>query len=79
MSRVDETAYTGADDDARQTEVWFIDAGPYAGKAYDAGINAGDGDFLWSSQHHWETYPGQATISGTIDNLTSGPASYARR
>jgi hypothetical protein len=76
MSRVDETAYTSADDEARQTEVWFIDAGPYAGKAYDAGINAGNGDFLWSSQHHWETYPGQATISGTIDNFTSEPPAF---
>jgi hypothetical protein len=67
ISRVDETAYSDADN-ARDTEVWFIDAGPYAGKAYDT---VGDGDFSWSSQHHWETYPGQATDSGTIDNFTS--------
>jgi hypothetical protein len=66
-SWVDETAYTGADN-ARDTEVWFIDAGPYAGKAYDT---VGNGDFSWSFQHQYETYSGQATISGTIDNLTS--------
>jgi hypothetical protein len=75
-SRVDETVYTEADDETRKTEVWFIDAGPYAGKAYDAGINAGNGDFSWLSQHHWETYPGQATISGEIDDFTSEPPAF---
>jgi hypothetical protein len=64
---VNETPYTGAEN-ARDTEVWFIDAGPYAGKAYDTVNN---GDFSWSFQHQYETYSGQATISGTIDNLTS--------
>jgi hypothetical protein len=72
ISRVDETAYSDADN-ARDTEVWFIDAGPYAGKAYDT---VGDGDFSWSSQHHWETYPGQATDSGTIDNFTSSTPTF---
>jgi hypothetical protein len=43
-----ETVHEEADN-ARDTEVWFIDAGPYAGKAYDT---VGNGDFIWSSQHH---------------------------
>jgi hypothetical protein len=74
-SRVDETAYVDADN-ARDTEVWFIDAGPYAGKAYDAGTNAGDGDLSINSSgnwnaHHYETYLGQVPVPGSIDNLTS--------
>jgi hypothetical protein len=70
-ARVEETVYTDADDETRETEVWFIDAGPYAGKAYDAGTNAGNGDFLWSSQHQYETYLGQAVDPGTIDNSST--------
>ena len=81
ISRVEETVHTDADN-ARDTEVWFIDEGPYAGKAYDT---VGNGDFSWSSQHRYETFdayyfggninPGtaQAVSSGTTDNLTSMP------
>jgi hypothetical protein len=68
-----EDVYTRADN-ARDTEVWFIDAGPYAGKAYDT---VGDGDFLWSFQHQYETYSGQAEVPGTIDNLNTMPVANA--
>jgi hypothetical protein len=59
-----ETVHTQADN-ARDTEVWFIDAGPYAGSAHDYN---GDGDFTWSSMNKFEQYSGGPTVSATTSN-----------
>jgi hypothetical protein len=59
-----ETVYIQADN-ARDTEVWFIDAGPYAGSAYDYN---GDGDFTWSDMGRFEQYPGGPTVSAGTSN-----------
>jgi hypothetical protein len=68
-------------DHPRDTEVWFIDAGPYAGRAYDSG---GNGDLSvntggdWSL-HRYEMYYGELPsggILGSIDPIgsTANPA-----
>jgi hypothetical protein len=59
-----ETVYIQADN-ARDTEVWFIDAGPYAGSAYDY---TGNGDFTWSDMGRFEQYPGGPTASAGTSN-----------
>jgi hypothetical protein len=79
FSWVDETVYTSADDETRQTEVWFIDAGPYAGKAYDT---VGNGDLSVNNSgnwnvHHYETYLGQVPVPGSIDNSSTMPVTNA--
>jgi hypothetical protein len=56
-----ETVHEEADN-ARDTEVWFIDAGPYAGSAYDY---TGNGDFKWSDMGRFEQYPGGVVASAS--------------
>jgi hypothetical protein len=56
-----ETVHEEADN-ARDTEVWFIDAGPYAGSAYDY---TGNGGFIWSDMGRFEQYPGGVVASAS--------------
>ena len=59
-----ETVQTGADN-ARDTEVWFIDGGPYAGSAYDY---YGKGDFTWSDMGRFEQFPGGPLVDPGTSN-----------
>jgi hypothetical protein len=58
-------------DHPRDTEVWFIDAGPYAGRAYDSGgngdlsVNAGGG---WNA-HRYEMYDGELPAGGILGSI----------
>jgi hypothetical protein len=57
-----EDVYIGADN-ARDTEVWFIDAGPYAGTAYDY---TGNGDFKWSDMGRFEEHTSSTLASYNV-------------
>jgi hypothetical protein len=58
-------------DHPRDTEVWFIDAGPYAGRAYDSG---GNGDLSvntggdWNV-HRYEMYDGELPAGGILGSI----------
>jgi hypothetical protein len=59
-------------DHPRDTEVWFIDAGPYAGRAYDSGGN-GDlsvnaGGIQWLA-HRYEMYDGELPFGGILGSI----------
>jgi hypothetical protein len=58
-------------DHPRDTEVWFIDAGPYAGRAYDSGgngdlsVNTGGG---WNV-HRYEMYDDELPAGGILGSI----------
>jgi hypothetical protein len=58
-------------DHPRDTEVWFIDAGPYAGRAYDSG---GNGDLSvntggdWNV-HRYEMYDDELPAGGILGSI----------
>jgi hypothetical protein len=71
------TPALSADVYTRETEVWFIDAGPYTGTAYDY---VGDGNFTWSDQGRFEQYPGELlpAMTSTIVIMMLWPTLTAR-
>jgi hypothetical protein len=61
-----ETVDLRADWSSKETQVWFIDNGPYAGSAYDNGANAGNGDLDWGRIGKYEQFisgPEAGTVS----------------
>jgi hypothetical protein len=61
-----ETVNLGADWSSKETQVWFIDNGPYAGSAYDYGTNTGNGDLDWGKIGKYEQFisgPEAGTVS----------------
>jgi hypothetical protein len=62
---VKETTNTTADNTARDTEVWFIDAGPYAGSQFDS---AGTANLDWGNAARFEQYVGGPTVSAGTSN-----------